>query len=65
VEIDPRHYRPAEVDHIEGDASKARRVLGWEPKHDVASLVRMMVDADLELARREQAARPRAQGMES
>jgi GDPmannose 4,6-dehydratase len=65
VEIDPRHYRPAEVDHIEGDASKARRVLGWQPKHDVASLVRMMVDADLELARREQAARPRAQGMES
>jgi GDPmannose 4,6-dehydratase len=68
VEIDPRFYRPAEVDHIQGDASKARRVLGWEPTHDVRSLVRMMIDSDMVLARREQAALragQKAQGIES
>lgn len=47
VEIDPRYYRPAEVDLLIGDASKARRVLGWEPKVKFEALVRMMVDADL------------------
>lgn len=47
VEIDPRYYRPAEVDLLIGDASKARRVLGWEPKVKFQELVRMMVDADL------------------
>jgi GDPmannose 4,6-dehydratase len=47
VRIDPRHFRPAEVDHLIGDASKARRVLGWEPKVDFPELVRLMVDADL------------------
>jgi len=47
VEIDPRYYRPAEVDILIGDASKARRKLGWEPKVDFQQLVRMMVDADL------------------
>lgn len=47
VEIDPRYYRPAEVDLLIGDASKARRKLGWEPKITFKELVRMMVDADL------------------
>jgi GDPmannose 4,6-dehydratase len=47
VRIDPRFLRPAEVDHLIGDASKARRVLGWQPSVDFAGLVRMMVDADL------------------
>jgi GDPmannose 4,6-dehydratase len=47
VTIDPRFLRPAEVDHLVGDASKARRVLGWEPSVDFPGLVRMMVDADL------------------
>jgi GDPmannose 4,6-dehydratase len=47
VEIDPRYYRPAEVDLLIGDASKARRRLGWEPKVTFKQLVRMMVDADL------------------
>jgi len=47
VRKDPRFLRPAEVDHLIGDASKARRVLGWEPSIDFAGLVRMMVDADL------------------
>ena len=53
VETDPRYYRPAEVDLLLGDASKARRVLGWEPKITFKQLVRVMVDHDLELARRE------------
>src|SRR5215475_698680 len=47
VEIDPRYFRPAEVDLLIGDASKARRKLGWEPKISFKELVRMMVDADL------------------
>ena len=53
VETDPRYYRPAEVDLLLGDASKARRVLGWEPKITFKQLVRIMVDHDLEMARLE------------
>ncbi|HET7697850.1 MAG TPA: GDP-mannose 4,6-dehydratase [Vicinamibacterales bacterium] len=48
VRTDPALLRPAEVDHLIGDATKARRVLGWQPEVDFHSLVRMMVDADLE-----------------
>jgi GDPmannose 4,6-dehydratase len=51
VRTDPRFLRPAEVDHLIGDASKARRVLGWEPTVDFPMLVGMMVDADLERLR--------------
>ena len=47
VRLDPKFLRPAEVDHLIGDASKARSALGWRPEVDFASLVRMMVDADL------------------
>jgi len=47
VEIDPNYYRPAEVDALEGDPSKARRVLGWEPKVKFAELVKIMCEADL------------------
>src|SRR5215510_1749753 len=47
VEIDPRYFRPAEVDLLIGDSSKARRKLGWEPKITFKELARMMVDADL------------------
>ncbi len=47
MRVDPKLLRPAEVDHLVGDASKARRVLGWEPTVDFEGLVRMMVDADL------------------
>jgi GDPmannose 4,6-dehydratase len=50
---DPEFYRPAEVDLLISDPGKARRVLGWEPEVDFQSLVRMMVDADLKLLRRE------------
>jgi len=57
VRTDPKLLRPAEVDHLIGDASKARRVLGWEPAVDFHGLVRMMVDADIE--RLQRAAEPR------
>ncbi|HJW44253.1 MAG TPA: GDP-mannose 4,6-dehydratase [Geothrix sp.] len=53
VEIDPRYFRPAEVDHLEGDPSKGRRILGWEPKTDIRALAAMMVDSDLKLAQKE------------
>jgi len=53
VEVDPRYFRPAEVDHLEGDPAKARRILGWEPKTDVKTLAGMMVDSDMRLAERE------------
>jgi GDPmannose 4,6-dehydratase len=49
VESDPRFTRPAEVDILTGDASKARAELGWKPKVDFPELVRMMVESDLEL----------------
>ncbi len=55
VQTDPKLIRPAEVNTLCGDASKARRVLGWEPKVSFAELIRMMVDADLERVRREMA----------
>lgn len=48
VEIDPRYFRPAEVDFLLADATKARRVLGWEPQVTFRELVRLMVDADME-----------------
>jgi GDPmannose 4,6-dehydratase len=47
VEIDPRYFRPAEVDLLIGDASKAKKLLGWEPKTSFKELVRIMVEADL------------------
>src|SRR5882724_10575600 len=49
VEIDKRYYRPAEVDVLIGDASKAKKVLGWEPKTRFKDLVRLMVDADIKM----------------
>ena len=44
---DPKFYRPAEVDLLVGDATKARQVLGWEPSVNFRGLVRLMVDADM------------------
>jgi len=64
VEIDPRYFRPTEVDLLLGDATKAREALGWEPKVGFKELVRLMVDSDLELARHELAAR-KARGDEA
>jgi GDPmannose 4,6-dehydratase len=57
VEIDPRYFRPAEVDLLLGDASKAREKLGWEPKVSFDDLVKLMTDYDLQLARQEAEAR--------
>jgi len=62
VEIDPRYFRPAEVDLLQGDYSKARRVLGWEPKTTFAALSKLMVDADIELLRRHRQGEIRMQG---
>jgi GDPmannose 4,6-dehydratase len=53
VEQDQRYFRPAEVDLLLGDGGKARKVLGWKPKVGFKALVKMMVDADLELAKQE------------
>ena len=53
VKIDPRYYRPAEVDLLIGDAAKAKKVLGWQPRTTFAQLVKIMVDADDELLKRQ------------
>ena len=52
VEVDPRYYRPAEVDLLIGDYSKAKQRLGWQPKTKFAELAKLMVDSDIELLRR-------------
>lgn len=49
VQIDPKYFRPAEVDLLVGDPSKAKEILGWEPKHSVEELCREMVQSDLKL----------------
>ena len=51
VEIDPRYFRPAEVDHLLADASRAKKKLGWQPKVAFKELVKIMVDADMEMKR--------------
>ncbi len=53
VEHDPRYLRPTEVELLQGDATKARTKLGWQPRVDFEQLVEMMVDSDLKLARAE------------
>lgn len=53
VAIDPRYFRPTEVDLLIGDPSKANKQLGWQPEYDLQSLVKEMVAADLELFQRE------------
>ena len=57
VEIDPRYLRPAEVDFLQGDASKARRVLGWRPRVTFDDLVDRMIRHDMELAKQERVLR--------
>jgi len=54
VEIDPRYFRPSEVDLLLGDPAKAKRVLDWEPKVTFQQLARMMTDTDMKLAENEQ-----------
>jgi len=53
VEIDQRYFRPAEVDYLLGDASKAAKVLNWKPRVTFKALAKMMLEADLKMARRE------------
>jgi GDPmannose 4,6-dehydratase len=60
VDTDPKYFRPAEVDHLIGDSSKAKQKLGWEPHTSFEELVRLMVDADLELLAPKAAARQRS-----
>jgi GDPmannose 4,6-dehydratase len=62
LQTDPRYLRPAEVDVLIGDSSKARRHLGWEPKTRFADLVKLMVDADIELLRRHRQGQTRVTG---
>ena len=49
-----KYFRPNEVDYLLGDSSKAKRELGWEPKHDIDDLIDFMVESDLNLAKQEQ-----------
>ncbi|MCX7934447.1 MAG: GDP-mannose 4,6-dehydratase, partial [Planctomycetota bacterium] len=49
VEIDPRYFRPCEVNHLQGDFSKAKTILGWEPRTRFHQLVRLMVEADCQI----------------
>ena len=53
VSVDPRYYRPTEVELLIGDPTKAKSKLGWEPKYDLAALVKEMVQADKELFAKE------------
>jgi GDPmannose 4,6-dehydratase len=53
VEVDPQYFRPTEVDVLLGDSSKARKILGWNPKVSFDQLIDMMIAADLELAKKE------------
>lgn len=53
IEVDPRYFRPAEVELLLGDSTKARTELGWEPKYDLQALVKDMVQSDYELAKKE------------
>jgi GDPmannose 4,6-dehydratase len=57
VEIDPRYFRPAEVDMLLGDSAKAKAKLGWEPRVKFDGLIDMMVESDMELANQEKTLR--------
>ena len=52
IEVDPRYFRPAEVDLLLGDSAKARQKLGWEPKYDLQTMVKEMIAKDLEEAKK-------------
>jgi GDPmannose 4,6-dehydratase len=56
VEVDPRYFRPTEVDYLLGDPSKATKALGWRPRTSFAELVTLMMEADVQLAEREKVA---------
>jgi len=56
VKVNPKYYRPTEVEELKGDASKARNLLGWEPKIDFDALVKDMMEADIELMKKDPSA---------
>ena len=53
VKVDPKYYRPTEVDLLIGDPTKAMTLLGWKPKYDLAALVKEMVASDISLFKKE------------
>ncbi|MGD0078655.1 MAG: GDP-mannose 4,6-dehydratase, partial [Sedimentisphaerales bacterium] len=53
VEVDPKYFRPAEVDFLQGDASKAAKLLGWKSKVGFSELAKLMTDADMKIAEKE------------
>ena len=53
IKIDPRYYRPTEVDELLGNATKAKKILGWEPKISLEEMVKEMIINDTELVREE------------
>ena len=53
IEVDKRYFRPSEVDFLLGDPAKAKKELGWEPKHNLSSLVKEMIEEDYKLAKQE------------
>jgi GDPmannose 4,6-dehydratase len=53
VEVDPRYFRPTEVELLIGDPTKAKKQLGWEPKYDLKALVEDMMTSDLKLMKKE------------
>lgn len=57
VEVDPKFFRPTEVEHLHGDPSKAKRILGWEPEVSLPELVTTMMDNDIKLAQQEKVLR--------
>jgi GDPmannose 4,6-dehydratase len=63
VEIDERYFRPTEVDALQGDASKARKELGWEAKVGFKELAKMMTDADMKLAKEEKLVKDNSEGL--
>lgn len=52
IEVDPRYFRPAEVDLLLGDSTKAREKLGWKPKYDLQTMVKEMVEEDMKEAKK-------------
>ena len=52
IAVDPNYFRPTEVDHLIGDASKAKELLNWSPKYDLSSLVKEMINSDLEIIKK-------------
>ncbi|MDD3363443.1 MAG: GDP-mannose 4,6-dehydratase [Syntrophomonas sp.] len=64
VIIDSRYFRPAEVDSLQGDASKARNKMGWNPRVTFKELVKMMLDHDMEMARQEKTLREAGHAVE-